>query len=125
MVTGKHTTLQWEIPSLNAKAGLATKRCFTNWLGDIMPRNIRRGDVDKRGAEISHKCSRTFSSDVSPAHIHQGGNNQVNSFPDKQQGSIALSAENRRNRQQCTGKDQQGDLEYFNVQMYMITAEYL
>ena len=85
---------------------------------------ISAGGMWTRGAEISHKCSRTFSSDVSPAHIHQGGNNQVNSFPDKQQDSTALSAENRRNRQQCTGKDQQGDLEYFNVQMYMITAEY-
>ena len=44
---------------------------------------ISTGGVDEKGVETSHKCSKTFCSEVSPAHIHQGKNNQVNSLPDR------------------------------------------
>ena len=75
----------------------------------IMPRDIHKEDVGKRGAGTSNKRSRTFCCEISPGHIHQGSNNQVNSLPDRQQDSIALSAKIGRNRQQCTRKDQQRD----------------
>ena len=74
--------------------GLVTDRSFPKWLESIMPRDIHRKYVDVRGDETSYKFSRTFSSEVSPASIHQGRADRVNSLPDRQQDSTVLSAEN-------------------------------
>ena len=66
----------------------------------------------------TYEDSRTFSSEVRPASIHQGRKDLVNSLLDRQKDGIVLSGENWRNRQQYTGKDQQGELGYFNDQRY-------
>ena len=98
--------VDWQIPSSTTNAGLVTDRRFIKGLRSIIPRTIYKENAEKRGARISDKCSRTFSSGGSPAHIHQRRNNKVNSLPGRQQDSIVLSDENGQNRQQCTGKDE-------------------
>ena len=82
-------------------------------------------DAGKRGPETSHICFRIFSSVVSPAHIHQQSNNKVNSLSDRQQKSIPSSTKYVTYRRKCTGKDQQGDLTYFNFKGIAITEQYL
>ena len=47
--------------------------------------SCKHHDVNERGAEISHKCVKAFSSEVSSAFNHQGRNT---SLPDTQQDRV-------------------------------------
>lgn len=69
IVTGKYTTLQWEVLFPATNTALVKDRCFPKGLESIMPRDIHWGDVDYGGEETTNKCSRNKGETNTSIHI--------------------------------------------------------